>query len=193
MRQFLLRLLVAATAALVFTAPAHAVGGNYDFAGGTAREQAQVRRALAASTFDWGVVPGRVAIHIAPGIDSHAVPGGIWLDADLLRAGVFSWAVVQDEYAHQVDFLLFDEGTRALLNARLGGTAWCHGSRPGLDHAAYGCERFASTLVWSFWPSRHNAYRPRTPRDEAGAMSPERFRALVRSVVSQRLAAFQAA
>lgn len=192
MRRHTIRLLLALATSLAFAGPAQALGGNYDIVGGTAADQAQVRGALAASSFDWGVVPGRVTIRIAAGVDSHALPGTIWLDRDLLAAGIFSWAVVQDEYAHQVDLLLFDEGTRARLNAQLGGKAWCHGSRPGLRHGDYGCERFASTLVWSFWPSRHNAYRPKAPGDEAGAMSPPRFRALVQSLVSQRLAAFQA-
>lgn len=193
MRQFLLRLLLVLTAAAAFAGPAHAIGGNYEIVGGAPRDQAQVREALAASSFDWSVVPGRVTIRIAEGVDSHALPGTIWLDRNLLRAGIFSWAVVQDEYAHQVDLLLFDEGTRARLTVQLGGKAWCQGSRPGLAHGDYGCERFASTLVWSFWPSPQNAYRPRSRGDESGAMSPHRFRALVQSVVAQRLAAFSAA
>lgn len=192
MRRQCFRLLLALAAALAFAGPAHAIGGNYQIVGGTPIEHAQVHGALAASRFDWSVVPGRVTIRIAGGVDSHALPGTIWLDSDLLRAGIFSWAIVQDEYAHQVDLLLFDEGTRARLNAQLGGKAWCHSSRPGLRHSDYGCERFASTLVWSFWPSRQNAYRPRSAGDESGAMPPHRFRALVQSVLAQRLAAFQA-
>jgi hypothetical protein len=49
----------------------------------------------------------------------------------------------------------------------------------GLAHDEYGCERFASTLVWAFWPSKHNAYRPSSRNDESAAMEPTRFRALV--------------
>ena len=192
MRRFLLGI-GTTLLALALAPTAFAAGGDYRIVGGTAREQQQVRAALDASSFDWSVVPRQVTIHIRPGVDSHAVPGQIYLDRDLLAAGIFSWAVVQDEYAHQVDFLLLDEAARAHLNAALGGKAWCHAHAPGLPHSAYGCERFASTLVWAYWPSRHNAYRPRSARDEAAAMSPKRFRALVQSVVSQRLTVFAAA
>jgi hypothetical protein len=176
-------------AALVLPGHALAGGGNYRLDGGSSRERAQVGRALAASTFDWDVVPGRVAVHLVQGVISHSTPGDIWLDTDLLNAGVFSWAIVQDEFAHQVDFLLFDDATRDRMNVALGGQAWCHEARPGLQHAQYGCERFASTLVWSFWPSKLNSYRPKGRHDESAAMAPERFRALVAVVVFERLTA----
>lgn len=192
MRQFLLCVGVVLLT-LALAPSALAAGGNYKIVGGSAKEQRQVQAALDASTFDWSVVPRQVTIHIRPGVDSHAVPGQIYLDRDLLAAGIFSWAVVQDEYAHQVDFLLFDESVRSHLNSALGGRAWCHGQAPGLPHAAYGCERFASTLVWAYWPSKHNAYKPRSGRDEAASMSPARFRALVESLVSQRVSVFAAA
>lgn len=191
MRRFFLGSIVAAVV-LAFAPSALAAGGNYRIVGGSSAERTQVKRALDASRFDWGVVPHQVTIHIRPGVDSHAVPAQIFLDRDLLGAGIFSWAVVQDEYAHQVDFLLFDDEVRARLNAALGGRAWCHRSAPGLPHSSYGCERFASTLVWAYWPSRHNAYRPRSGRDEAAAMPPARFRSLVQQVVEQRLSVFAA-
>ena len=85
---------------------------------------------------------------------------------------------MQHEYAHQVDYLLFDEPRRALLLKRLGGRDWCYGT-PGLAHDQYGCERFASTFAWAFWPSRENSMRPRGRRDESAAMAPAKFRALV--------------
>ena len=174
------RLLV--TAALVATlalpATADARGGNYIFDGGTARQHLEVKRALEASAFPWSVVPGRVTIHIARGTATRALPGHVWLDADLLAAKEFAWAIVQDEYAHQVDFFLFDEQTRAALNAELGGSDWCYGAA-GLAHGAYGCERFASTLVWSYWQSPKNAYRPLSAADESAAMPPAQFRALL--------------
>jgi hypothetical protein len=171
-------------AALALSSPACAGGGNYVFDSATAKQQTVVRRALNASSFDWSVVPQQVTIHVARGLaSSHAQPGHIWLDAHLLDAGRFSWAVVQDEYAHQVDFLLFDEATRAQLAKALGASVWCHAALPGLSHSAYGCERFASTLVWSYWPSAQNAYRPTTAGDESAAMAPAKFRALVSSLL----------
>jgi hypothetical protein len=148
------------------------------FAGGTARQQAEVKAALDASAFDWGLVPDQVVIHIAPGIDSEAAPGDIWLDASLLNAGIFSWGVVQHEYAHQVDFFLLDDAKRRLLNAALGGSDWCYGVM-GLAHAQYGCERFASTLAWAYWPAAQNSMRPSSAKDESAAMGPDRFRQLM--------------
>lgn len=176
-------------ATLAGAGQAAAAGGYYRSEGGNSRDRAQVSAALEASSFDWDVVPTEVVVHLGRGIESRSTPGHIWLDTDLLRAGAFSWAVVQDEFAHQVDFLLFDESTRSELTAALGGKAWCHHARPGLRHEDYACERFASTLVWSFWPSRQNSYRPRGARDESAAMAPQRFRALLGLLVSRRLSA----
>ena len=178
MARFLRVLLAAAVASVALAGAAHAAGGDYVFDGGTAQERAQVRAALNASSFDWSLVPARVTIHIARGSGSYSRPGHIWLDADLLSAGRFAWAVVQDEYAHQVDFLLLDGTTRSRLTSELGAADWCYGI-PGLRHDQYGCERFASTLVWAYWPSKDNAYRPRSRRDESAAMAPARFRALM--------------
>jgi hypothetical protein len=181
-------LLIALLASLAFSAPAYAGGGNYLFDGGTPKQQAEVRKALNASSFDWSVVPEQVTIHVVPsGLEySQARPGHIWLDANLLSAGRFSWAVVQDEYAHQVDFSLFDDETRARLATALGASVWCHSTLPGLNHSAYGCERFASTLVWSYWQSAHNSYRPASAKDEAAAMAPAKFRALLGSLLAAR-------
>jgi hypothetical protein len=174
------RLLSAAfLSALVLAPSALAVGGNYAFDGGSAAEQAQVRAALDASEFDWSVVPARVVVHIVPGAWPHATPGEVWLDPALLRAGVFSWAIVQDEYAHQVDFLMFDATDRAILSTALGASVWCHDGSATLAHSAYGCERFTSTFVWSYWPSSSNSYRPRTGQDEAAAMPRAKFRTLL--------------
>src|SRR5438105_233781 len=120
-------LLVAIGGCLWFCPPASALGGRYVFDGGTAAERTQVGAALGASAFDWSLVPGQITIHIARGATSTAAPGEIWLDANLLDAGNFSWGVVQHEYAHEVDFLLLDDRTRAKLLRVLGGTTWCHG------------------------------------------------------------------
>ncbi|HVM17239.1 MAG TPA: hypothetical protein VM290_06635 [Gaiellaceae bacterium] len=168
--------------ALLLASDAMAAGGSYVFDGGTPAQRAQVRAALEASSFDWGLVPATITIHIVRGVDSHSRPGHIWLDADLLDAGTFAWAAVQDEYAHQVDFFLFDDATRAQLNRVLGGRDWCYGVR-GLRHAEYGCERFASTLVWTYWQSPDNAYRPRTAGDESAALPPAQFRRLMAELV----------
>ena len=180
------RLLAAIVAAFVWVGSAHGAGGDYVFDGGSARDRAEVNSALAASSFDWGVVGHRVTIHIGDGVLPLAAPGHVWIDSALLRAGVFSWATVQDEYAHQVDFFALGDQERALLNSRLGGTVWCHADRPGLPHSAYGCERFTSTLVWAYWPARANAYRPQSASDESAAMAPARFRALLDGLLGKR-------
>jgi hypothetical protein len=177
-----LLLLVSTLLALAVPGQAAARGGDYGFEGGTTAEQVQVRRALDASTFDWGVIPAHVTVHIGAYGVSHAQPGHVYLDAGLLGAGRFSWATVQDEFAHQVDFLRFDDATRAQLTSALGARDWCYGVQ-GLAHDEYGCERFASTLVWAFWPSKDNAYRPADANDESAAMPPARFRALVSSLL----------
>jgi hypothetical protein len=164
---------VCAALALVLPTTSEAAGGDYVISGGTRAQRAAVVSALEASSFDWSLVPGPVAITIARGSDSRALPGRIWLDADLLDAGRFAWGVVQHEYAHQVDFLLLDDAERAFLFRELGGSEWCSTS-PQRPNAYYGCERFASTLAWSYWPSRENCMKPETP-----SLAPARFRALL--------------
>lgn len=171
-----------AAAALVLSGQAQAAGGNYVFAGGSAKQRTEVRSGLNASSFNWNLVPAQIKIHIAPVGRSYATRGEIWLDAQLLAAGRFSWAMVQDEYSHQVDFYLFDAATRTRLNTLLGGKDWCYGVS-GLRHHEYGCERFASTLVWSYWPTHKNAYKPGSKNAESAAMAPARFRALMEEVV----------
>ncbi len=174
--------LVTAVAALALTGQAHAAGGNYVFDGGNAKQRTQVRSALNASSFNWGLVKAQVKIHIAPVGQSYSSPGEIWLDTQLLNAGRFSWAMVQDEYSHQVDYALFDAAKRANLNRLLGGKDWCYGVS-GLKHADYGCERFSSTLVWAYWPSRDNAYKPESRNSESASMAPARFRALMKQLI----------
>jgi hypothetical protein len=173
---------VTAVAALALTGQAQARGGDYVFAGGSAKQRTQVQLALKASAFNWSLVPAQIKIHIAPLGQSYSTRGEIWLDSKLLDTGRFSWAVVQDEYSHQVDFYLFNAATRTKLNRLLGGKDWCYGVS-GLLHHEYGCERFSSTLVWSYWPSRDNAYKPDSRRSESAAMAPARFRALMKQIV----------
>lgn len=146
-----------------------------------------MRLALDASSFDWGVVPP-VEIAIREGTGSFSLPGRITLEAKLLDAGIFSWAVVQDEYAHQIDYLVLGERARSILNRELLGRVWCHSDQPGLAHADYGCERFSSTFVWAFWPVRQNAYRPSSRSDESATMAPGPFRALVHELIAPAVA-----
>ena len=172
---------VIAAACLAFPATTSGAGASYTFDGGTKKDRETVVAALEASSFDWTVLPGPIAIHIVHGEPSRSVPHELWLDADLLDSGEFAWGVVQHEYAHQVDYLLFDDARRAQLLRELGGRDWCY-TVPGLAHDQYGCERFASTFAWSFWPSRENSMRPTHRRDESAAMAPAKFRALVSSL-----------
>ena len=181
-RHFLIAAAAAALLAAAAPAPASARGADYVFDGGGAAARAEVRRALTASAFDWSVIPARVVVHIRSGVDSHATAGHVWLDEDLLRTGRFAWAVVQDEFAHQIDFFLFDAAVRERLNRELGGRMWCYGEGRAA-HGEYGCERFASTLVWAYWQSPDNAYRPRSAGDESAALAPARFRALLATVL----------
>jgi len=172
--------------ALCWTAFAHAGGGSYVFAGGTAAEQQQVRDALQASSFDWGLVPGTVTIHIGSYAAQEAGPGQIFLDAHLLDSGPFAWGVVQHEYAHQVDFAVLDDADRARIGAVLGTGTWCYGDGDGaqlLGHDQYGCERFASTLAWAYWPVSDNCMRPGALGIESGAVPAAAFRALLVSVL----------
>jgi hypothetical protein len=161
----------------------------YTLDGGTPAEQATVRMGLAASTFPWQIVPTRVRIHIRQGVLSHAVPGEIWLDSHLLDAGRFSWAIVQHEFAHQVDFFLLNDAERTLLEARLGGVSWWSSTRyalapdGSLAHGELTAERFASTLTWAYWPCRANVLRPESASDESAALPPAAFRALLASVL----------
>jgi hypothetical protein len=169
-------------AAFVLPAAAQAAGGDYVFAGASATERSTVRAALNASSFDWGVVPKQVTIHVGRYGVSHSTPGNVWLDRGLLASGRFAWATVMDEYAHQVDFFVLDPARRALLQQRLGASAWCY-EVSGLAHGAHGCERFASMVAWAYWPSKDNAYRPDSPADESAAMPPGEFRTLLSTVV----------
>jgi hypothetical protein len=176
------RLAALAVTALVLPASALAGGGNYSFDGAGPAERSTVRAALNASSFDWNIAPKHVTIHVGAYGVSHSTPGDIWLDRGLLGAGRFAWATVMDEYAHQVDFQVLDAPRRALLQERLGGTAWCY-EAAGLSHGANGCERFASMVAWAYWPSKDNSYRPASPTDESASMQPAEFRALLSSLV----------
>jgi len=184
--------LIAAVAALALSGVAQAAGGNYVFDGGTPKEQAQVRSALNASAFNWSLVPAQITVHIAPGLGtSDATPGELWLDSALLDSGVFSWGIVQHEYAHEVDFFLLDEAKRAALAPELGGQSWWQGAGAPLAHGQLTCERFASTLAWAYWPSARNSMKPQSRNDESSAMAPAAFRALIAQVLAAPAAALR--
>src|SRR6266508_2045515 len=117
--------LLLALAALFVPAKAQAGGGAYVFSGGSEAARAQVRAALEASSFDWGLVPATVTVRIANCGCAGSSPGLIVLAETLLAAApygrAYTWAIVQHEYAHQVWDFALDDGARALLRARLGG------------------------------------------------------------------------
>jgi hypothetical protein len=182
MTRALRTVLLTALAALALTGQAQAAGGNYVVDGGTANQRTQVKAALNASSFNWSLVKAQIKIHVAPVGQSYSTRGEIWLDSKLLNAGRFSWAMVQDEYSHQIDFFLFNDGIRTKLNGLLGGQDWCYGVG-GLLHSQYGCERFSSMLVWSYWQSGQNAYKPQSKTSESAAMSPAKFRALMTQLI----------
>ena len=169
-------------AALLLPASALAAGGDYAFVGANAVERSTVRAALDASSFDWNLVPQEVTIHVGTVGTSHSTPGHIWLDRRLLASGRFAWATVMDEYAHQVDFLVLGPTDRSVLQQRLGASAWCY-ETAGLEHAAYGCERFSSMVAWAYWPTRENAYRPASAGDETAVMPASEFRRLLSRLV----------
>lgn len=182
MARKLLISLASLVAALAVTGHAQAAGGNYAFDGATPADRAQVRSALNASSFPWSVVPQQVTIHVGAFDTSYSLPGHVYLDRQLLGTGRFAWATVQDEYAHQVDFFLFGSQTRERLGRLLGGKDWYQSAKGG-EHDEFGAERFASTLAWAYWPSSDNALRPKSAGDESAAMAPDKFRALVASLL----------
>ena len=179
-KDMLRRLLIPLLLAFALAPAAQAAGGRYGFDGGTKAEQGQVTAALNASSFDWNLIPGRIVVHIGNGISPNAVAGQIWLDGKLLDTGRFSWGVVQHEYAHQVDFLLFTDAMRAQLQPLLKAPIWW-GSIT--QHAQLGCERFADELAWSYWQSPDNVMQPTSSTDEGGQVAPADFRAALASVL----------
>ena len=174
--------LVSAICFLAFAQSAFAAGGSYTIAGGTPKEQATVRAALQASSFNWSLIPQTITIHVGPIGDSYSTYGDVYLSASLLDSGRFSWGVVQHEMGHQVDFFLFDDAKRTQFGQALGGKDWCY-SISGLAHSDYGCERFASELAWAYWQSPDNSMKPTSPNDEAGFMPVAQFRALLTQLI----------
>lgn len=178
-------------AALLLPGTALARGGKVAFVGGTPDEQQQVTDALRVSAFDWNVLPAVVDVHIVPGADSHALPGDVYLDSNLLDACSLSWGVVQHEFAHEFDFFFLSASDHAALLQTLGGPAWFASGPVGAApdgqvlHEQLASERFASTFAWAFWPSSANVLKPKSKHDEAAAMAPARFRTLIASLVAR--------
>jgi hypothetical protein len=175
--------LLVALAALFVPAKAHAGAGAYVFSGGSEAARTQVRAALEASSFEWGLVPATVTVRIANCGCAGSSPGLIVLDETLLAATpygrAYTWAIVQHEYAHQVWDFALDDGARALLRARLRGADLCY-EQTGLPHDAHACERFADTLAWAYWPD------PENPTRWSRAMGGRRFRALLAELLGER-------
>jgi hypothetical protein len=173
---------------LALSGTAHARGGNYVFEGGSEEARAQVRAALGASSFNWNVVRRQVTIVIADCGCAGAEPGRIFLDESTLVSSPFgrryAWGIVQHEYAHQVDFLLFSQAERRALRKQLGGADWCH-ERQGVGHDDHGCERFATALTWAYWRSPDNVQRPHWAGKKP-AVAP--FKRLVNRLVRQAAA-----
>jgi len=177
-KRLLIQLSVAA-ATLAIAPAALASGGNYLFDGGSKAEQTQVTAALNANAFPWGIVPGPVVVHIQRDVASSASPNQIWLDANLLDAGRFSWGVVQHEFAHQVDFALLDTATREQLHSLLGGTGWFGAE----GHSSLDSERFADLVAWSYWGAPDNVMKPLSVQDEGGQVAPAVFRAALSAIL----------
>ena len=175
--------IVVVALALALAPAALASGGHYAFAGGTSAEQQQVTQALGASSFDWSLVPVQVTIHIARGIPvSYSTSGQIWLYADLLDSGSFSWGVVQMEFAQQVQYTLLSASARSQLTGLLGAQQWCYDD-PALPRSANACERFAAMLAWSYWPAAGNSMRPSSSSDWSASMSPKAFRSILTQLI----------
>src|ERR1700690_50217 len=178
MRRTILLSVLAAACFGSFAQSALAGGGSYNFVGGTPTEQATVRSALDASSFNWSLIPATITINIGQIGGSYSTYGQVFIDATLLDSGRFSWGVVQHEMGHQVDFFLLDDAKRQVLEQALGGQDWGY-SVLGLAHSDYGCERFASELAWAYWPSADNAMRPTAASNEGGEMPVAQFRTLL--------------
>jgi hypothetical protein len=175
--------LAAAAAVCAFASPALASDVSLSFDGGTQAEQGQVRAGLDASSFNWGMIPGPIVVHIRRGVDSHAVPDEVWFDANLLDAGRYSWGVVQHEFAHELDYTVLTDAMRAQLHTLLGGESWW--STDAEAHCQADSERFADLVSWAYWTTRDNVLRPAGAADEGGQVSPAQFRAALAALLPQ--------
>jgi hypothetical protein len=178
--------LVVVVAWLAFAGTAQAAGGNYVLEGGSPEAQETVRAALNASAFDFSRVPAQITIRITSCGCAGARPGLIVLDETVLTDASlgdrYSWALIQHEYAHQVDYFLFEEADRTAVRKALGGRDWCY-EKAGLAHDAHGCERFADVFAWAFWPARKNILRS-DAKTFAPDQTPSQLRVFVNSLLA---------
>ncbi|HEY3921431.1 MAG TPA: hypothetical protein VGL76_04895 [Gaiellaceae bacterium] len=149
------------------------------FQGGTPAEQAQVVKALNASSFNWSVIGVPVTVHIGDYEGDYATAGDVYFNASLLDSGQFAWGTVQHEFGHQVDFALLTDADRAQLQQALGVSTWFGDGTTTQLHSSLGAERFASELAWAYWQSPSNAMSPSSIGIESNGMPVAQFRALV--------------
>lgn len=172
---------------LVFSHSAKAAMPTYTVVGGTPAEQAQIGKALAASSFDWSVIGHPITVYIDGSGASDATPGDVYLDASLLDSGSFSWGTIQHEFGHQVDFFALTDQDRAQLQQAFGVGMW-FGDESTAAHSAFGCERFASELSWAFWQSGSNSMGPSFIGSESSSVPTAQFRTVVAQLLGMKLA-----
>jgi hypothetical protein len=178
--------LIALLASLALAGTAQAAGGNYVIEGGSPQTQETVRAALNASSFDFNRVPAQITIKISRCGCAGARPGVIVLDeavlSDTSLGSRYSWGIIQHEYAHQIDYFLFQESDRAAVRRTLGGQDWCY-EVARLGHDEHGCERFADVFSWAFWPAKGNILRA-DAKAIAPKMTPKKLRAFVNRLLA---------
>jgi hypothetical protein len=186
MKRSLSTALAALLASLALAGTAQAAGGSYMLEGGSPEAQETVRAALNASAFDFNRVPAQITIRISDCGCAGARPGLIVLDEAVLTdtslGDRYSWALIQHEYAHQIDYFLFEDADRAAVRKALGGRDWCY-EKAGLAHDAHACERFADVFAWAFWPARKNILRS-DAKTFASGQTPTQLRAFVNSLLA---------
>jgi hypothetical protein len=142
--------------ALAVPAKAGAADVALEFSGGSDEARAQVVGALEASAFDWSLIGRPVTVQISDCGCAGARPGVVVLDETMLASlpygRAYTRGIVQHEFAHQVWWYALDDSRRSELQAVLGGADLCY-EQPALPHDAHGCELFASTLGWAYWPA----------------------------------------
>jgi hypothetical protein len=178
--------LIALLASLVLAGTAQAAGGDYVIQGGSAEAQQTVRDALDASRFDFNRVPAQITIQIVHCGCAGARPGTIVLDEDVVLdtslGDEYAWGLIQHEYAHQVDYFLFQRADRRTVRNTLGGRDWCY-EVAGLQHDDHGCERFADVFSWAFWPTQENILRS-DAREFAPNMTARNARAFINRLLA---------
>jgi hypothetical protein len=83
----------------------------------------------------------------------------------------YAWGIIQHEYAHQIDYFLFQRADRRAVRNTLGGKDWCY-ETAGVAHDDHGCERFADVFSWAFWPTQENVGGARVRAGDDGTGRP---------------------